>query len=229
MDSIFQGITASLLDAVVATSLQSSHRPPYELKSRILQKATCIGRENGGRIIDPPSERWVTFCSLLLAAYRTLMVLTGDRLRVISVIEEAIARPLMLHMDVYLEDRFGIPPDAPKEAFDRIAANFRTRGEERFGATFTYVQEAQDQDRTHITITKCFFNDFLVENGAPELIPVLCALDMVWAGEIEHPRYGVHFERPTTLAAGEDACRFQFSRLKHLSDAAQSQVACTTA
>ena len=39
---------------------------------------------------------------------------------------------------------------------------------------------------------------------------VCCAMDYVWAEELAHPRYHVRFERPTTLAVGDDACRFRF-------------------
>ena len=213
MESIGQDIIASILDTVAAHANKSSKDPSDEVKSRVLQEATRVGQDNVGRIVDTPSERWVLLCSLLLAAYRTLKAVTGDGAGAIAALMEATRRPFTRHIAAYLDDRFGISRDAPQEAFARISETFKVRGEKRFGVTFTYVQEAQDQDRSHINVTKCFFNDFFAANGAPEVTPVLCAMDAVWAEETEHPRYGVHFERPTTLAAGGDACRFQFSRL----------------
>jgi hypothetical protein len=43
-------------------------------------------------------------------------------------------------------------------------------------------------------------------------VQIFCALDSVWIDELHQPRYGTRFARPTTLAKGDDACRFQFSR-----------------
>ena len=214
MESMRGDIIASILDAVASHASTSSKVPPDEVKSRVLQEATRVGQHNAGRIVDTPSERWVMLCSLLLAAYRTLNAVTGDSAQAIAALMEATRRPFTRHIAAYLDDRFGISQDAPEEAFDRISETFKARGEERFGVTFTYVQAVQDQDRSHVNVTRCFFNDFFAANGAPEVTPILCAMDAVWAEETAHPRYGLHFERPTTLAAGGDACRFQLLRLR---------------
>ena len=61
-------------------------------------------------------------------------------------------------------------------------------------------------------IQRCFFNDFLRGNQAPELIPVLCACDNIWADEIKKEKHGVTFQRPSPLSLGDDACRLQIER-----------------
>lgn len=61
-------------------------------------------------------------------------------------------------------------------------------------------------------IQRCFFNDFLRGNQAPELILVFCACDNIWADEIKKEKYGVTFQCPCLLSLGDDACRFQFKR-----------------
>jgi hypothetical protein len=61
-------------------------------------------------------------------------------------------------------------------------------------------------------LNKCLFNDFFRAHGAPELTSIVCTLDSIWIEELHRPPYKVRFERPTTLARGDDACRFQFSR-----------------
>src|SRR3990172_1352634 len=115
---------------------------------------------------------------------------------------DALARPLKAHVKEYIADRFEVSQDAPADAFDRISQHFATRGGERFGQAFSYVQEVRDGTRSFTNITKCFFNDFFRANGAPEVTPIFCALDSVWAAEVADARYGVRFERPTTLALG---------------------------
>ena len=54
-------------------------------------------------------------------------------------------------------------------------------------------------------IQRCFFNDFLRGNQVPELIPVLCACDNIWADEIKKEKHGVTFQRPSLLSLGDDA------------------------
>ena len=61
-------------------------------------------------------------------------------------------------------------------------------------------------------IQRCFFNDFLRGNQAPELIPVFCACDNIWADEIKKEKHGVTFQRPSPLSLGDDACRLQIER-----------------
>ena len=131
---------------------------------------------------------------------------------VLGIFREAITAPFMQSVSQSPVNRFGISEDAPEEAFSRIAENFKRRGEERFGKAFVYVQDVQDETRSFTNIHRCFFNDFFRANGAPEVTPLFCALDNVWAAALQNGRYGVRFDRPTTLANGDDVCRFQFSK-----------------
>lgn len=213
MASIFDEISAGVLDAVAAAAQGAGRGLSDAVKFQVLAEAGRIAQENAGWIVDAASGRWIPFCALLLAAYRALAAATGDRETALAALTEAARRPFTRQIAAYLETRFGVTQDAPEEAFDRIAAAFKPRGEERFGATFTYVQAVQERDRSHIHITRCLFNDFFAANAAAEVTSVLCALDMIWADEVAQPRYGVRFGRPTTLAAGDDACRFEFARV----------------
>ena len=61
------------------------------------------------------------------------------------------------------------------------------------------------------TVTAPLLN-FFARNGAPELTRVLCAMDMVWADEMNAGPYNVVFQRPSMMSAGGDKCRFQFRR-----------------
>ncbi|MBE9103012.1 hypothetical protein IQ267_26560 [filamentous cyanobacterium LEGE 07170] len=38
-------------------------------------------------------------------------------------------------------------------------------------------------------------------------------MDSLWIDELEQPRYGLRFGRPTTLTQGNDMCRFQFTKI----------------
>ena len=162
-----------------------------------------------------PTPRWRRLSWTVLFVYRALRPIVGQE-RALGVIRNVLSRQFRRHTHAYLQDRFGITQDAPDEAFARIAENYQPRGQRLFGSGFVYVQALQTPERSDTHIHRCLFNDFFRTRGAPELTRVFCALDSIWVDELHKPRYRVRFERPTTLAAGDDACRFQFSRVAGL-------------
>lgn len=179
-------------------------------RSATARLADLLAR-NRSRAIDVPTQLWLERSSTVLAVYLELRAVTESS-QALDIILKAITAPFAQQIASYLEGRFGISQTAPHEAFVRIRENFKRRGEERFGKAFAYTQDVQDEQRSFTNIERCFFNDYFRANGAPEVTSVFCALDRVWADALESGPYGVRFDRPTTLAQGADACRFQFSR-----------------
>ena len=174
--------------------------------------ASHIAEENAQLAEDSAAVRWIGLSSMLLATYRSLRSSLGDEKRALTILREALTDPLREQIIPYIETRFGIFQDAPDEAFSRVTQNFKSRGEASFGRSFRYVDDVRDDRRAFVNIERCLFNEFFRRNGAPEVTPILCALDNVWADELSKSRYGVRFQRPTTLARGDDACRFQFTK-----------------
>jgi hypothetical protein len=183
-----------------------------ELEAAVRGHAAFLAEQNAHRAIDTPTRQWLLTSALILAVFRELEPLAGST-EVLSILRNAMTASFKESITGYLAVRFGIAQDAPEEAFARISENFKVRGEQRFGKAFVYFQDAQDVGRSFTNIHKCFFNDFFRSNGSPEVTSIFCALDSVWADALHEPRYGVRFDRPTTLANGDDACRFQFSKV----------------
>jgi hypothetical protein len=204
---------ASLVASVrTAPQLRSGDSPDWALvEASISTRADELVRTFHHMAHDAPGEQWLRTSSLILAAYEALKPLVGGP-EVLALFRDAMAAPFREQISSYLEGRFGISEDAPHEAFTRIAANFQKRGEQRFGLAFRYAADIHDEQRSFVNIERCFFNDFFRANQAAEVTSLFCALDKVWAEALEDPRYRVRFERPTTLARGDDACRFQFSK-----------------
>ncbi len=210
--SIDEVIVTNLLKAVRSQITDLYGRPWQEFVASVRARATMLVEQNEARAIDTPSRQWLLLSCIILAAYQELRPLVDNAKAVLSILRDAITVPFTERLTAYIADRFGISQDAPEETFTRIAENFKVRGEERFGKAYTYVQDVQDEWRSFINIQKCFFNDFFRANGLPELTPIFCAMDNLWAEELKKPCYGVHFECPTTLAQGGDMCRFQFTK-----------------
>ena len=211
--SVSEALVAGLL-AAVGPQVTDLHGHSWEeIETAVRDHMAKLTEQNKARIIDSPSRQWLLLASMILAVYRELLPLVGDERTGLSILHNAMAALFKEHLTGYIADRIGISQDAPEEAFNRIAENFKARGEEHFGKAYIYVQEVQDEGRSFVNIQKCFFDDFFRVNGMPELTPIFCAMDNLWAEELEKPRYKVRFERPTTLAQGDDVCRFQFTKM----------------
>jgi hypothetical protein len=212
--SISDAIITNLLNEVKPQIADLRGRPWEEIVEAVRARAAEHAERNVTRVIDGPSQQWLLLSSLVLAAYQELQPLLGNTQEVLTILYNAMAAPYKAQLPAYLAERLKISPDAPHEAFARIAENLRTGGQERFGNAFIYVQDVQDETRSFTNVNKCFFNDFFRATGAPEVTRIFCGLDNLSADELHKPQYRVRFERPTTLAQGDDACRFQFTKVQ---------------
>jgi hypothetical protein len=188
-------------------------RPWEEISSEISNLAWVLEQANSWRAIDKQSAVFLKISSLALAVYRTLSPLFTDKQELLDTLQSTLKAVFFPEgTEAYLLKRFGISPDSPQRAWNQVCANFKKYGEEQFGNAWTYEQGVKDHKRCFVNIRKCGFADFFLGNGASEVLHLLCVLDYVWADALEE--YRIRFERPTTLAEGSDACRFQFFRLE---------------
>jgi hypothetical protein len=182
----------------------------------ILQEIEATARPihaaNRHRIVDEPSAHHLTLTSLMLASYRVLLPILSEGDEIFALLRTVLAEPLQQDMPAYLTRRFGIDPHRPEAAFAAVATHFKARGEQLFGQAFVYEQDVHTVQASFVNIRRCFFNDFFTANGAPELTPLFCYMDTLWAATLHQGSYNVAFNRPTTLAAGGDRCRFQFTK-----------------
>ena len=192
--------------------LPREHRK--RVRQEIEEQQRSIYEGNKGWIMDRASKSHLMLTSLVLATYRILLPLVESREAAIDNIRYAFAARAKgsVRLGLYMFLRMGISPLAPGKAFDQISKSFRRRGERAMGGSFIYVQDVQDGERSFVNIRRCFFNDFFRAEGAPELTGIFCSMDDLWAEELKKKKYGVRFERPTTLALGGDMCRFQFTK-----------------
>lgn len=187
-------------------------RPWAELAQEIGGLERALEQANAWRVQDEPGAIYLKMACSILAMYRMLLPLFGDKEELLDILKTVIDTAAFKEgMEAFFLNHFGISPDAPEEAWGQICANFVKRGQERYGRAWTYEQGIRDQKRCFINIRKCGFADFFLENGAREVLFLLCATDYVWGDALE--KYKIRFERPTTLSEGSDACRFQLFKM----------------
>jgi hypothetical protein len=216
IDAYFDALAGGLADR----RADGRHTDPENLRAVVMRQATQSVADNRHVATDEVTERNVWLTSLLLASYQQVGEVLGTE-ATLALLHDTLATPRRATNREYIKKRFDVDGDYPDRAFERIAANFVTRGRARFGAGFTYEQDVQTDTHSFINVTRCFFLDFFTASGAPELTTVLCLLDTLWADELVAGPYNVTFERPTIMSRGDDACRFQFTRIGTTPDPAQ--------
>lgn len=201
-------------DETVAQILGSLSTPLSDgIDEAIAMEAHMLCADGGSFLVDSQSEWLLGYSSAVLSYHRIISEQTTNPDESKRLIGDALVRSAEEGRTSYVEARLGVRLDDPESAFDRIADSFIDRGESRFGKTFRYVQELLDKEHCFVRIETCFFDRFFRLHQAEDLTPLLCRLDIVWAEELHRRCPTVEFSRPTTLAAGDDACRFQFLRV----------------
>lgn len=186
--------------------------PWSELTEEITHLGQALEKVNAWRIQDQQGAIYLKISCALLAVYRTLEHRIGNKDKLLDALREIITAVYIGEsMDAFLSEHFGIFPDAPDRPWDTLCENYIPKARERFGSAWVYEQGIKDQKRFFVNIRKCGFADFLLAQGARDLLYVLCATDYTWADGLE--KYKIRFDRPTTLSEGSDACRFQFFKM----------------
>jgi hypothetical protein len=161
-------------------------------------------------ILDKPGARSIRHCALALAAYRELNKITGDRTKAWQLVKQALLRPqksrvqkLMLWTMNLCRDRLAL-----------FASISEKKQLSAYGKGFIFTKHSDNMQSYYAThVHRCLYHEFFKANGAPELTLAFCAFDNLWGDLLQDGRYGVRFTRPTTIAAGDEMCRFEFSRV----------------
>jgi hypothetical protein len=184
-----------------------------EIGPKISELAGALERADAWRVEDQQGAIHLKISCAILAMYRTLLPLFEERERVLDHLQAVLnAANFSRGMDAFLLDRFGISPDAPEDAWDTLRRNYMEKGRKRYGKAWVFEEGMKDHRRFFVNIRKCGFADFFLAHGAREVLYLLCASDYMWGDALE--KYNIRFERPTTLAEGSDACRFQLFKVE---------------
>ncbi len=203
--SILQGIHDFIEQQL--TQRHGSQRAE-EINRAIRKDWTTIEQQHADWIDDEPSRLHLRFMALLLAGYRTLTELMPKE-EVLALLTKAAIEPNRAAIGEGVKAALDHAPDPMLVLVDAS----KQREEYFFGKTFTFERHQDDLQGYILHVKRCFYQQFAVANGVPELMQILCEWDWIWAEAIEPARHGFSFELPTTLGYGGDMCRFCFRRL----------------
>jgi len=153
---------------------------------------------------DRASGAIALYTAAVLEAYRLLLERGVSREEARALLAEAFSWAAGGHW-VRLGTRMLLRILGPRRFVERFGGEATRRS---FGALFSFEVERAPGHFVQ-RVTRCGFHTLLAEVGAPELTPVFCAWDRLWADEVNRIP-GVRFSRPATIAEGAPACVFAF-------------------
>lgn len=197
IDAFFERIRGTLLAHDFPATALPGIRSGYE----------DLVSANRHQIVDEPARYNLRMTMALLAAHHYLEPRLG-RAESLAAVRVAFVEPFA---DVVRAQTAALL-DAAADPFAAMVAVSKSREEYAFGAGFRFERPADDDQRYHLDIRRCFYHDVLVANSAAELTPVMCEFDANWIEAIDPDRHGFRFERETTIGRGATHCPFYFDR-----------------
>jgi hypothetical protein len=197
LQTFWQEIERRLADPEHAPALMEAMRS----QSQALEEA------HQDWIVDEPARYNLKITAAVLAAYRVLQ----DRLpheELLALLREALIGPFREMLSAGTAQMLDHAPDP----FLAMVELSRAKQVNAFGAGFTFELARDDQQAFLVNVTRCFYHNFFLANGAPELTPIFCDFDAPWMTAIDPARHGFRFERPTTIGYGGTMCPFHFRR-----------------
>lgn len=147
------------------------------------------------------------FTAFLIGAYRVLQRrIAPERAR------EMIEATLRLGF-AWLTDKNRAGLDGAEDPFVMLTEASRDREQSFFGTNFSFERPRDDSSAYHLDITRCWYVEVCIAEGERTLAPVFCSFDRAWFEAVDPARDGFVFRRPTTIADGDDRCRFYFDRV----------------
>ena len=173
----------------------------------IQKRQTALEASNRDLISDAQSEAHLSYTTLVIAAYETLLEHLSQT-EAYALVEEAFTAPLY----EATKESVSAELDRSEDPFALLRSIGLAQEADVYGEGFTFEHEANDGEKFLQNVTRCFYHDAFTKNGRPELTPIFCKSDAAWIDGINPDKHSVRFERPTTLGKGHDKCRFHFFR-----------------
>ena len=174
----------------------------------IKREAQSLFDEGRDSLPDRRARLVLTLCSLILASYRELLILTGDKQRA----EEIVGKTLFITNQAsgkLIAKAVLLPSRDPLKFLSRFS--LKKISEVTYGKSMGFTQE-KTSDSVSLIVTHCAFHQFFVDHGEPQLTKLLCLWDRNWMDPINSSSRPIRIERPTTISTGSDVCCFRLVR-----------------
>lgn len=159
-------------------------------------------------LVDEKTRPHLRLTACVLASYQSVATVLLDKEHAMKLVEDVFVSIGQTSLKLYTLAILMFS----KDPFTAITNVGKKRAIEQYGGAWEFVFEETDTYFT-MTSTKCFYHDFFTAAGAQHLTRIFCNWDENWIKQIDPIKYGILFERPTTLGFGGKECPFIFKRV----------------
>ncbi|AXB45251.1 L-2-amino-thiazoline-4-carboxylic acid hydrolase [Amycolatopsis albispora] len=182
---------------------------PDDFVPRMRAELAELESANAHRVVDQAAAANLRMTLAVVVADRALRPQIG-REATLAALRAAFIEPLA---DI-VHDSTRAMLDAAEDPFAAMVASAKAREKHTFGAGFTFDRRADDDQRYHVDVVRCFYYQVLDAHSATDLAPLMCDFDTNWMGAIDPAQHGFRFERATTIGYGGARCPFYWDRVQ---------------
>lgn len=179
-----------------------------QLIRRIGNEIELIIVEYSHLVVDEKTRPHLRLTACILASYQALASGLLDPEHALKLVEDVFVSIGQTSLKLYTQAILMFS----KDPFTAITNAGKKRAIEQYGGAWEFMFEETDTSFT-MTSTKCFYHDFFTVAEAQHLTRIFCSWDENWIKQIDPIKYGILFERPTTLGYGGKECPFIFKRI----------------
>ncbi len=158
-------------------------------------------------VVDEKTLPHLRLTSCVLASYQALSSELLGPEQALKLVEDVFVSIGQTSLKLYTKAMLMFS----KDPFTAITNAGKKRAMEQYGGAWDFKYEETATSFT-MTSTKCFYHDFFTAAEAQHLTRIFCSWDENWIKQIDPQKYGILFERPTTLGYGGKECARSFSR-----------------
>ena len=167
-----------------------------------------IFTSNTKRILDKPGQRDILMASYVLASY----CIARQHIDDVDLVKQSIKNAFCSYGRGFIKLITRLSLLFSRDRMKAMVESSKNL-DQKHGKHMVWEAEGDGVSFYSENIKQCGYHEFFKANGAPELTILLCDWDNNWADEIKPDKHGIEFSRPTTIAKGDDMCRFQFRKV----------------
>jgi hypothetical protein len=180
-----------------------------EFSRKISNEIERIIVEYSHLAVDEKTQPHLRLTACVLASYQALTSGLLDPKQALKLVEDVFVSIGQTTLKLYTRAILMFS----KDPFVAITNAGKKRALEQYGEAWEFMFEQTDTIFT-MTCTKCFYHNFFTAAKAQHLTRIFCSWDENWIKQIDPLKYGILFERPTTIGYGGKECPFIFKRVE---------------
>lgn len=162
-------------------------------------------------IVDKPAEANLRIVAMVYAIYQSLVDSKMKEQDILDLLTRALLQQQIstIKFVYWTVKAFRI------DLFKFITNISKSKQIGAYGKGFDHEIKEDNAQEFRFLVTRCFYHNFFVKVGTPQLTAIMCAYDNAWGNLVNQSGSLVSFTRPQTIGWGGNCCDFSFRRVEN--------------